>query len=255
MVDHSAMKLGKLPRKHDYRIKSFGSYLRKELPPPAPVSWFKDQTDFGTLLNDQLGDCTIASKLHGRQIVTLNAQASEFQATDAMALESYRDIDGYRDGDPSTDQGGIIVNVLDYIAKRGFWGGVLKGYCSVNPGNDLHVDQAIALFGVLDVGVQLPASAQTQEVWDLPEGQALEGDWAVGSWGGHDISIHEFDADGNLVCITWGAKKIITRRWFKTYCDEAYALLWADWIEAGGMSPSHFDYETLFADMAAIRTT
>lgn len=252
MVDHSLMKLGKLPPFRDERVHDFARFVSSELPAPAPISWLGDQTEWGMLKNDQLGDCTIASKLHGLQVVTKNANI-EFQPTDAEALTYYEEIDGYDPSDPNSDQGGIISDVLLWIAKNGMQGFELGGYCRVDPQNDLHVNQAICLFGVLDVGLALPLSAQTADVWDLPEGQAFTGDWAPGSWGGHDVSIHAFETNGDLLCITWGEVKRITRRWFKAYCDEAYALLWQAWIENGGKAPSGFDYATLEKDLAIIR--
>jgi len=252
MVDHSNCKLGKLPPKHDPRVHAFAKYVATDLPAPTPVDWIGNVSSFGAMLNDQIGCCTIASKGHGLQIVTKNARI-EFTISDAQVERYYQVIDGYDPSNPATDQGGVISDVLAWIAKHKFAGHALGGYCTVDPKNDIHINQAIALFGDLDVGVALPISAQNQDVWDVPDGQDLTGDWVPGSWGGHDISIHAFSANGDLTCITWGAPKVITRKWFKTYCDEAYALLWAAWIENGGKSPSGFDYDALAVDFAAIR--
>lgn len=246
MVDHSQMRLGKRAPVFHPGLRDFALYA-PALPAPKPTDWLGGQTDWGMFLNDQEGDCTIASKIHGLQVVAKQA-GFPFAPTDNDAQHYYEVIDGYNPADPSTDQGGVISDVLAYIAKNGFCGQKLAGACRVDPQNDLHVDLAIALFADLDVGVQLPISAQTQDVWDVPEGQALTGDFEPGSWGGHDISVHAFDADGNLTCITWGGPKKLTRRWLKAYCDEAYGLLWAAWIKGDGKSPSGFDLKALLAD-------
>ena len=247
MADHSLMKLGKLAPVRDPRVKAMARYSAA-LPVPEPVDWLKGKTDFGMMLNNILGCCTISSKGHGLQIATMNVRG-EFTAPDAL-IENYYEIwDGYRPGDASTDRGGVISDVLAKAKAQNFCGRHLAGYCTVNPLHDLEVDQVIALFGVLDVGVALPLSAQSQDVWDIPDGQPLTGDWEPNSWGGHDISIHAFDADGDLTAITWGAPKKITRRWFKTYCDEAYGLLWAAWVANSGQSASGFAYRELLDDL------
>lgn len=253
MVDHSKMKLGKLPPFRDERVRSFAHYLSGELPAPAPISWLGDRADWGMLGNDERGDCTICGPTHFLQVAMANT-LRPFDPTTAQALNYYHLIDGFDPANPdATDTGGVISDVLAWIAKNHFYGHALGGYCTVDPQNDLHVDQAIALFGGLVIGAALPVSAQSADVWDLPEGQELTGDWAPGSWGGHCLSLHAFEANGDLIAITWGAQKRITRAWLKAYCDEAYALLWAAWIKEG-RAPSGFAYDALKADLAPIRS-
>ena len=102
--------------------------------------------------------------------------------------------------------------------------------------------QAIALFGGLYIGLSLPLSAQTQDVWDVdtsPNGKR-------GSWGGHCVFVPDYDATG-LTCITWGAPKKMTWPFWGTYCDEAHALLSPNW-----KAPAGFDLAALQADLASV---
>ena len=55
-------------------------------------------------------------------------------------------------------------------------------------------------------------------------------------------------SDG-LTCITWGVKKRMTWAFFAQYCDEAYAPLSRDWVNAQGIDPSGVDLASLTADL------
>ncbi len=113
------------------------------------------------------------------------------------------------------------------------------------------VKDAIWLFGGVYIGLALPVSAQSQDVWVVPAG-GLSGDGAPGSWGGHAVYVVAYDARG-LTCITWGRLKRMSWNFWAAYCDEAYGLLAKDWFEASGEAPSGFDVAALAGDMAALR--
>jgi hypothetical protein len=108
---------------------------------------------------------------------------------------------------------------------------------------------AINLFGGVYIGLSLPVTAQSQDVWDLTS--LSDPNAEPGSWGGHCVFVVGYDADG-FTCITWGALKKMTNAFWVNYCDEAYALFGADWINTGGQAPSGFDAAQLTADLAAI---
>jgi len=74
MADHSQMKLGRKAIKTDTRTLAFGDYLTPSLPPPpATADWTKGIASWGMMLNDTLGDCTIAGVAHAVQVWTANA--------------------------------------------------------------------------------------------------------------------------------------------------------------------------------------
>lgn len=77
MVDHSTMRLGKRHRRHDARTLKMARYLASGLPaaPPA-VDYTRGVTDFGMMLNDRLGCCTIAAVGHAIQVWRLNASGA-----------------------------------------------------------------------------------------------------------------------------------------------------------------------------------
>ena len=245
MVDHSSMKLGKSEPKYDRRTLMLAKYTVALPEPPPQVDWSTKLTNLGIMGNDHLGDCTCAAIGHVVQTWTSQA-SSQVIIPDCEIISLYAKACGYVPGDPTTDQGGIELDVLNYWRKNPVVGHTLNAYCSIKPGDISDIQNGIWLFGGVYVGLALPVSAQRQEVWDLG---SLAGDGEPGSWGGHAVAICGFDPTG-LTCITWGALKRMSWPFWKTYGDESYALLSQDWIEANGDAPSTFDMDTLIADLA-----
>lgn len=242
MADHSRMKLGKKPRRYDRRTLRLARYLTPALPPPPPsVTNSQGITNWGMMLNDNLGDCTIAGVAHAIQVWTLS-QGNEATVPDSTVLQYYEQWDGYDPNNPDSDEGGVELDVLNDWRQQGFSGHPLLAFADPDPQDTLHVQQAIALFGGLYIGLSLPISAQTQDVWDVdtsPNGQP-------GSWGGHCVFVPDYDSD-SLTCITWGAPKKMTWGFWGTYCDEAHALLSPDW-----QPPAGFDMAALQTDLAVV---
>jgi hypothetical protein len=86
----------------------------------------------------------------------------------------------------------------------------------------VEIRQSIALFGGVYIGLALPMTAQTQDVWDVvAQGGANA---KPNSWGGHCVFVPKYDEKG-FTCITWGQLKTMTLAFWKKYCDEAHTLL------------------------------
>ena len=112
------VKLGKQPKKHDSRTLQFAAYGSGLVAPPT-ADWSKTTGQLGMMLNDQLGDCTIAAVAH--QIQTWSgANGSPAIAPDDVVLGYYSKWDGYVQGDPSTDNGGVELDVLKAWRQQGF---------------------------------------------------------------------------------------------------------------------------------------
>jgi hypothetical protein len=252
MIDHSRMKLGRSSIRRDDRTLRLARYFTGELPAPPPVAdWSKGITSFGMMLNDKLGDCTIAGCGHAVQVWTANAY-SESTIPDAAILSAYEKWDGYNPGDPDTDQGGVELDVLKNWRKQGLAGHHILGFVDPAVTNLEEIKQSIALFGGVYIGVSLPVTAQKQDVWDVAPGY-LSGsnpDAEGGSWGGHCVYVCAYDQDG-FTCITWGALKKMTTAFWRAYVDEAHTILGAGWIKAN-KAPSGFDVQQLRADLNAI---
>ncbi len=242
-------RLGRKALLTDTRTLKLERYFTDQLPAaPAAVDWTQGMTSFGSLLNDSLGDCTIAGVGHAIQIFTANT-GSEAAVTDAEALQYYEEWDGYNPAIPGTDQGGIELDVLKKWRAQGFAGHTLDAFADVAPTHTANVCQGIALFGGVYIGIAMPLSAQEQigSVWDVSDG--VEGE--PGSWGGHCVFVPAYDADG-LTCITWGSLQRMTWNFWRKYVDEVHTLISPDFIRVTGLSPSGFDLAALQLDLSQI---
>ncbi|MFN7996187.1 MAG: hypothetical protein U0Q18_21430 [Bryobacteraceae bacterium] len=251
-IDTRTVKLGKQPAKHDIRTLMFSAYMKPEAPPAPPKieDWTKKVDSWPMMLNDKIGDCTCACAGHMIQEWTTYAQAAPIVPTDDQILAAYEAVGGYKPDDSKTDNGAVILDVLNYWRQTGIAGHSIMAFVALELKNHEEVKDAIYLFGNCYIGVQLPVSAQNQRVWSVPAGGPV-GQGAPGSWGGHAIPVVEYDPRG-LTVITWGAKKRMTWSFFDTYCDEAYAVLSSDWIAADKNAPNNFDLGQLQADLRSI---
>jgi len=249
MADHSNMKLGRKAIRTDSRTLALGDYLKPSLPPPPPAKdWMCGISDWGVMKNNDLGDCTIAGVAHAIQVWSA-CLGKEVTVDDDTVVSYYSKWDGYDPADPTTDRGGIELDVLNSWHKEGFSGHDLFAFAAPKPSNLVQIRQAITLFGGVYIGVSLPVTAQTQDVWDVVPKSGANG--RKGSWGGHCVYVAKYD-EHSFTCITWGKPKTMTIAFWKKYCDEAYALLGEDWLNEKG-APSGFAKDDLMKDLASIK--
>lgn len=236
------MRLGKRPARHDRRTLTLGRYLSSSLSsPPQSVDNTCGLTQFGMMLNNTLGNCTCAGYGHAEQTWT-KSSGTEWTPTDAQVLALYVGACGYDPNDPSTDQGGDELTVLNYVRQNGFGGRkTLAAYVDPEPGNIDHIKQAIYLFGGVYIGVQLPITAQTQvgSLWQAEIGT----NGRAGSWGGHAVWCVAY-TPSTLTCVTWGSLQQMSWEFWSAYTDEAHALLSTDW-----KPPAGFDLAALQSDL------
>jgi hypothetical protein len=243
------MKLGRKAIKTDSRTLRLGKYLTAALPaPPASCDWTKGVASFGEMLNDQLGDCTIAACGHAIQIWSLNADNSERTIPDSAILAAYEAWDGYVQGDPSTDTGGVCLDVLNAWKKDALNDYELQAFADPTVSNLDEIRQAIALFGGVYIGFNVPnfimATDTIPPLWDVA---ADDG----GNAGGHCVFVVGYD-ESTFSFISWGSVYKMTAAFWTKYVDEAHALLATVWLTETG-APSGFNLQQLTDDLAAIR--
>lgn len=251
-MNHALMKLGKRAPRIDSRTLKLARYFTPELPlaPPA-VDWSAKVTNLGMMKNDEEGDCAEASPGHMEQCWTA-ANGSQVIISDADIIGAYSAITGYVPGDPSTDNGSVMLDVMNYWRKTGIGGRKIAAFAALDLSNEEHFRQAIWLFGGVNIGAALSISDQNQEVWSIAISGDL-GDPTPGSWGGHSYPIVGYDmATGRYKCITWGAPKYLTFDWMRAKVDEAFVALSSDWAAPGVLAPSGFDLVALQADLRAV---
>ena len=243
----SKFRLGRKAVKTDSRTLRLAKYAQALAPPPASVNWAKGITQFGMALNDTLGDCTIAGVAYAIQIWTANSQ-TEVTILDSIIQNYYSTWDGYVPGDPSTDNGGVELDVLSDWKKNGFSGHLLTAYADPAVSNLTEIRQAIHLFLGLYIGLNV-----TNQVMDTANDPTVA--WDIGGdqtiAGGHAVYVIGYDATF-IYFISWGQIYKMTLFYWKAYVDEAHALMSPDLIGSAGFAASGFNTTQLLADLAAI---
>lgn len=248
---HPDVKLGRREPLIDPRVPMFAALLTPALPPIRPsVDWTKGLTSWGMMLNDQLGDCAEAMVGHVVQTWSANVR-TEFTATDSEIQTLYEQATGYVPGQPSTDQGTVIVDLLNFWLTHPLCGHHLVGFANVNFKSTDEVKQAITLCGAVAVGVNLPIAAQSQSTWYANPN--LLGDNTPASWGRHAVTAVAYD-ETYVTFITWGMLKRATWQWWTNYVEESYALAGAAWVAKDGLTPVGIDLATLETYMNVLRS-
>ena len=169
---------------------------------------------------------------------------------DSDIVKAYSDVSGYNPNTGANDNGAAALDVLNYWRKTGVSNHTIYAYAKINTLNIPHVKYAIYLFGGAYLGFQLPLSAQTQDIWDVPPTGTTTGAGVAGSWGGHAVCAIGYDSQ-HIYLISWGLIKKATWAFFSAYCDEAYVIISNDYVNSG-KSPSGFDLTALQADLTAL---
>ena len=243
-------KLGKHPPRHDVRTLHLANFLTG-LPASPPLrDWNRGlPSDLGMMANDQYGDCGFAGQAHAVQTWTSDT-GKPVALPDAVVLGAYAGCTGFSPGDPSSDQGVVLLDALSYWRKTGIGGHKIGAYVKVDHHNLDHVKAAINLFGGVYMGAALPTAAQHQTSWVGPRG-ALRGDDAPGTWGGHCMWAPAYDAS-HVTFVTWGQRQVADWQWWLDYVDEAYACVSVDWVTGAKTAPNGFDLSKLNSYLARL---
>lgn len=255
-----AFKMGR-SRPAPYRKLMFSSYAGPSLPaPPAFVHrGAKALPSLSNIYgNDTLGDCTAAGAGHGLGIWRGNAGNNDPAPTTAEVIDFYSASCGYVRGQPSTDQGGDEVTVLNHWRDKGFFAdgsGKIAAWCNVDATDPVQVRQAIWLAEFVYFGVELP------DKWVSPMPQKSGFVWDVGPanpQNGHCFIAGSYDAGPNKVIIdTWGMFGYMTDAAIAALASgpggELHCAFSIDSINrASQKTDSGFAFEQLLADSAAL---
>lgn len=213
--------------------------------------------EFPVFLNEELGDCGLASNGHRVIGQERSAGQHDLPVTDADVLAAYEAVGGYRPGHPETDNGVYLLDVCNYLRKTGMGRQrdgsphTITGFAKVDPTNHDEVRLASYVFGGLYIGAALPVAAQDQvgQLWQLTGDEHAD---KFGSWGGHAMWAPAYDVQGVGV-VTWGRRQRATWEWWDTYVDEAYALVSPDFMRRGGKTPQGFNADALARFLETLR--
>lgn len=277
------VKLGKLAAVHPVGALKLRTYTSKLQPAPDSYDSPNTMTSLGMMLNDQYGDCAIAGPAHQIQFWTSKV-GKQYIVPDHEILSAYCEISGYIPGNPNTDNGCVLLDVMAYWQKKGIGGHQIGGWASLTPpptmakhtsfwhrifgdlfthqkvGNDdanwiADTKNALYYFEGAVIGLQLPVKLQQftdQEVWDFIPDDNDETS-LPGGWGGHCVILIPSYDDFGCYLVSWGKVYHVSWRFLQYYMDEARVAISRD-ILSGEKSPQGFDYQLLDDDILA-RTT
>lgn len=196
--------------------------------PPVSFDWVTPVPEdaWGMQGNDSVGDCTCAGVAHKRIGDCFVNQAKTLKVDASQTLKFYSAITGYSVDDPDSDQGALCQDVLNYWRKRGFLGEKIVAFAKVDISDENELKDAIATFGQVYCGFNVPDTAMDQfnqgQPWSVVRGSKIEG--------GHCVTLGAYDTDG-LTAVTWGALQKLTWEFFRTYFDEVWVIVTQDMID------------------------
>jgi hypothetical protein len=249
-------RLGKGPVVEDPRTLKMEKYTGALPFPPPHVDYISEVPNWPMYANDTLGDCVAAAAGHMIENWTYNA-GKGVQPAESDIITFYEN-SGYVPGDPSTDQGWLMLPALKNWRSKGIGGHKIVAFAKLQTGNWASFQQAIAIFGNVYIGVNLPDAVVPQSP-DAP-------DWTTIPWiwdssmspdpnNGHCIpgmAYRQTDGGFNAHFVSWAAVMVMNRAFYQQASDEAYVAVTSDWIEADEKSPSGFDIAQLLADLAVV---
>lgn len=254
-------KLGKRPAVVDTRVPHFSVVQPRLIKPPPTANWYAAVGNWQMYANDVLGNCVFAAIFHAVKQFCAYA-GTPFNATDAEVITAYM-TQGYVQGDPSTDNGSLVLGptgVLPYWLANGF---VMDGklnkltaFLQLVSQNPEHWKQAVFTYGGIMVGFSLPeyimGPVETPYVWDV-----LPGKGRAVIAGGHEVwmngyltvvseDLYEFES--------WGERFRMTKAFMLKYVDEVAVLFDKASINTRGVDARGLSEVTLLALLAGLRS-
>lgn len=245
----SRRKLGLIHRPQP-RLPRIGAALAGRQP-PAAVDWHRYiALDGDALGNDQVGNCVECGTLRAIQIMRAAAAGDARKPSTAEALALYRAWAGW-DGTAATDLGTASDAAAALWASTGVaWGEQWRDIPAVagfDPRVASHLRAAIAWLGPVQLDLDLPASARSQQVWSVADGPLS----APGSWGAHRVCVGKYDSLG-FHAVTWGMEMPVTEAFIEAYALDAMVAISRSWLDVTGRSPLGLDLDALEAESRAL---
>ena len=248
-VSHGPVCLGRGAAKRSLRSLPLSAYMKSSAVSFPRVCAYERNIQWGMLGNDHLGDCVIAAMLHdilAKGAVAQSASLPTFQDQDAINL--YSSITGYNPADPSTDQGTVMLDAMNYVKKNGVFQFPVEGFATLDVGNPDQLRAALYIFGGIQLGFQVPDYIMTVASggsWSMRPGNNTAID------GGHAIYLVGYGHTGFRL-VSWGTTYTFNDQFLADYADEAYCIVSSEWIKASGVSPTGLDLAGLLADLQTV---
>ena len=181
--------------------------------------------------NDRFGTCGPTSVANHLLLTQVNLEPDfgvhDFLNDDAI-FDLYR-----RSGNPGfnpslpgggEDNGVIMQKMLGALLSGGIGGHKPLAYAKIAPGDMDTLDNAIAIFGGIGLGLDLKVPQQRQSTWDAAGGA---------EWGGHAVMAGKYtnptgtSLDRTTV-VTWAEEVDMTHNFVAAQEDEAWVVIWPE---------------------------
>lgn len=239
-------KLGKLPAKSGLRALHLARFATPAKTLPTATKFWPNRRAFPkrSFGNRSYGDCTRASQA----IAAMRMERLEVHRTpvitDEEVIRVYKEMTTRRYGADwindaaNADTGGYEEDALaDWRNPATTFKDakgrplVIDAFLKINHADPYELKNALFTAGAHGIKVcwNLPNAFQQllpPEAWDIPQGQALTGDWMPGSWGGHSMFARDFDEDGVWIPHQWDEDdQLVTWAAVAAYMDEAHLVI------------------------------
>jgi hypothetical protein len=244
------MKLGKLDPVHKPEHVSLADHMTVAAAwGPVPAGGWEfavPQSAMDVLGNDVAGDCAEAAALHMIQAQQFNV-GKVCVPTRSDAFNLYTRVTGFNPDDPSTDNGTVLTDLLNYWQNTGITLGdrvhKIVGWASLDISSIAQLRWAAYTFGGSMLGIRCPQQCEDNTAnWNFAPGLPIIGGHAI-------IQEGEGSAGGKLG--SWGLWIPATWQFLLGYIDEAYIVVTPDWLNQQQKSPIGLDLNGLVAAMGA----
>jgi len=223
MTDQVHGKLGAIIKPKPVELHWLHDLLVNPLPKaPSALDHTFGRKSWGMLGNDAYGDCTFAGLIHLREVHALITKKAESWPTAAKVVREYLRYTG------GQDEGAVEADLLMYWHTKGLFSDKAPAFAPLKVSNQAEVESAVAMFGAVYLGIDVPKPAMSQfdahQPWDLTGTRAddeIEG--------GHCTVLAKYNSSGGGQ-LTWGAVQPYTWRWFKRYTREAWVILSSEFL-------------------------
>lgn len=230
-------RLGKLPAKSSRKALHFGDLVKAkavDVLPKATNFWRKRKPfPLRTFGNTEFGNCTRAKQAVAAMRMERLETKRTPEITDEEVIRVYREMSDRLYG--GGDNGAYETDALSCWRNPEYTFRDTKGnpltieaYLRVNHTDVNEIKRALWLqpSHQLAVCFNLPlawSKIRPPQIWDIPVGQPLIGEWMPGSWGGHSMDAVDWDEKGLWVAHTWGIpNQLISWNAVAGFCDETH---------------------------------
>lgn len=253
----TAGKLGKLPPREDIpnRMLRLSTLLRPEAMAAVPQQF--DYTErvtggYPMYRNDALGICGPAAVGHILQALSTYGQGTTVTPPQSAINQTYYDVGHYVEGEPSTDNGVVLEDLLKYWRKTGVNGNKIVAYAFVDPKNHDEVAAAIYYFGHIMYGFNVPQYAMDE--FNAGQSWHIEANGDATIIGGHAVTGGAYDLGAKTKkSITWATVQPVDDAFYDQFADESYVVVDQEWINNVTMhTPAGLDmagWGSVFTDL------